>query len=87
MAVICGREEWTLPILLALAPHLSPLVFPLPLFSPPPSSAADGNGLDDRGNKEETRRGGGRGVQTEMEKFGTGNREEGGNGKMRNAGK
>lgn len=58
---------------------------PSPLL--PPSSAADGNGLDDRGNKEETWWGGGRGVQTEMEKFGRGNREEGGNGKMRNAGK
>lgn len=56
---------------------------PSPLL-PPPSSAADGNGLDDRGNKEETRWGGG---GTEMEKFGRGNGEEGGNGKMRNAGK
>lgn len=82
MAVICGREEWTLPILLALAPHLSPH---------PPGSAADGNGLDDRGNKEETQWGGrelgGEEGGVEMEKFGRGNREEGGNGKMRNAGK
>lgn len=61
----------------------------LPASPSPPGSAADGNGLDDRGNKEETQWGGrelgGGGV--EMEKFGRGNREEGGNGKMRNAGK
>lgn len=51
MAVICGREEWTLPILLTLAPHLSHS-FPLSPFFPLGSDAA-GNGLDDRRNEEE----------------------------------
>lgn len=65
MAVICGREKETLPILLSPASRLSS--FFLPLFSPrfvllffffsftpSPACAAGGNGCDDRENCEET---------------------------------
>lgn len=34
MAVICGREEWTLPILLTLPPHLSQPATAPPLSLP-----------------------------------------------------
>lgn len=65
----------------SLSLHISPTRFsPFPFF--PLGSTADGNGRDDRGNEEETQK----------KKYGDGeiwegNREEAGNGKMRNAGK
>lgn len=55
MAVICGREEWTLSILFTLTSHLSHSFSPFFLFFPL-GSTADGNGRDDRGNKEETQK-------------------------------
>lgn len=50
--IACSRSA-------SLPARLSPSPLPPPPLCPPSSSAADGNGLDDRGNKEETRWGGG----------------------------
>lgn len=39
MAVICGREKWTLPTLLTAASHLSRSFSPVSSFFSPPSPA------------------------------------------------